>query len=242
MEDELLEISVKNRLNEFYARRISKLSKLDLKKTLKRKNPYLFHAVGMMDANEIIERILRDFMSSSDETIFGDAFFEPLARDLGQGSSSPTEGADIVIETPTQYKAIAVKSGPSVFNAQSKKRQNQDFLALRSRMMKVQKHFEAIVGYAYGKKISLANENKFFKELAGQSFWKELTGKDDAYLKILKAMKTLPLKHKDHFDIEWAKAKNRFVKEFTADFCTEEGEIDWPSLLEFNSGAKKVKD
>lgn len=162
MDADLFQKSVHRRLNEFYARRISKLSTLELKKTLKRKNPYLFRAVGMMDANEIIERLLGDFMSSSDETIFGDAFFEPLAKDLGQGSASPTEGADVVIETDTQYKAIAVKSGPSVFNSQSRKRQNQDFLALRSRMMKLQKHFEAVVGYAYGKKVSPPNENKVF--------------------------------------------------------------------------------
>ena len=124
MNKELLLQSVQNRLNEFYARRINKLSKLDLKKTLKRKNPYLFRAVGMMDANEVIERLLGDFMSSSDETIFGDAFFEPLAKDLGAGTPSPSEGADVVIETATAYKAIAVKSGPSVFNSQSRKRQN----------------------------------------------------------------------------------------------------------------------
>ncbi len=239
MKEALLIKSVQNRLNDFYDRRIAKLSTLDLKKTLRRKNPYLFRAVGLLDANEVIERLLNDFMSSSDETIFGDAFFEPLAKDLGAGIASPTEGVDVVIETKTSYKAIAVKSGPSVFNAQSRRRQHQDFQALRSRMMKLQKHFEAIVGYSYGKKNSLPNENKIFTELAGQTFWAELTGEKDCYLKIIEAMQDLPVRHKDRFNEEWAKAKNRFAKEFITDFCDEDGAINWNKLLEFNSGSKK---
>jgi len=238
MNEALLIKSVQTHLNSFYNRRIAKLSTLALKKTLRRKNPYLFRAVGLLDANEVIERLLSDFMSSSDETIFGDAFFEPLAKDLGTGISSPTEGMDIVIETETAYKAIAVKSGPSVFNAQSRRRQNQDFQALRSRMMKLQKHFEAIVGYSYGRKFSLPNENKIFTEMAGQTFWAELTGESDCYLKIIEAMQDMPIRHKDKFNEEWAKAKNRFAKEFITDFCNDDGMIEWNKLLEFNSGSK----
>ncbi len=238
MDEKQLNDAVQTRLNEFYARRIAKLSTLQLKRTLRRKNPFLFKAVGLLDANEIIERLLNDFMSSSDETIFGDAFFEPLAKDLGNGSPSPTEGVDIVIETDTAYKAIAVKSGPSVFNAQSRRRQNQEFQALRSRMMKLQKHFEAIVGYSYGRKNSDPNENKIFKELSGQVFWSELTGDPDCYIKIIESMRSLPSQHKELFNEEWAKAKNRFSKEFITDFCDDDGMINWNRLLKFNSGKK----
>ncbi len=239
MDTAMLERAVQTRLNEFYERRIAKLATLDLKKTLRRKNPYLFRAVGLLDANEVIERLLNDFMSSSDETIFGDAFFEPLAKDLGSGSCAPAEGVDVVVETETAYKAIAVKSGPSVFNAQSKRRQNQEFQKLRSRMMKLQKHFDAIVGYSYGQRYSPPGENKIFTEVAGQRFWAELTGAENCYLLIIEAMKDLPHRHKDRFNEEWAKAKNRFAKEFITDFCRDDGMIDWSTLLVFNSGAKK---
>ena len=106
-------------------------------------------------------------------------------------------------------------------------------------MMKLQKHFDAVVGYSYGKKKSMPSENKIFTELAGQDFWAELTGEKNCYIKIIEAMQDLPVRHKDRFNEEWAKAKNRFAREFITDFCDADGSINWNKLLEFNSGSKK---
>src|SRR5574340_302842 len=134
-------------LNEFYRRRTEKLEKLDLIGVLKSKNPYLYRALGVETAAETVEGILAAFASSSDETIFGDAFFEPLAKFVSGGQVAPSEGVDIAIETESTYKAIAVKSGPNVFNADSKKRQGENFSALRKRMAKLKKQFDPVVGY-----------------------------------------------------------------------------------------------
>lgn len=239
-EEELIAI-VSDALNEFYRRRIAKLSTLKLRHTLRRKNPYLFHAIGAADASEIVEMILSAFMSSSDEGIFGDAFFEPVAKAVSGGHVSPSEGVDIAIEKERAYSAVAVKSGPSVFNAQSRRRQNQDFQSLRNRLYRLQKHFEAIVGYAYGRKISEPNESKIFRELSGQAFWAVLTGEKDFYIRIIEAMKSKPQEHKVQYQEEWIKAKNRFVAEFTQEFCLPSGEIDWRKIVEFNSGCKDIK-
>jgi len=229
-------------LDDFYSRRIAKLSTLKLNDALKRKNPYLFRAIGTESATDLVSQLLNAYMSSSDEGIFGDAFFEPLARLVSGATTAGGEGADIIIEDATSYKAIAVKSGPSVFNAQSRKRQNQDFLSLRSRMLKLQKHFDAVVGYCYGKKQpSKKASNTIFRELAGQAFWAELTGDADFYLKIINAMKTKPAEHKIVFQDEWDKAVNRFVRDFTLNYCTENGAIDWDKLLAFNSGNETHK-
>ena len=51
----------------------------------------------------------------------------------------------------TMY-AIAVKSGPSVFNADSKKRQEQNFMAASKLAQQAKARYEAYVGYCYGKK------------------------------------------------------------------------------------------
>ena len=236
-----LEIIISKKLDNFYKRRIEKLSALKLDDTLKRKNPYLFKAIGSQDATEIVEQMLTAFMSSSDEGIFGDAFFEPVAKAVSKGKVSPSEGVDIAIEDDSKYQAVAVKSGPSVFNAQSKRRQNQDFQALRSRIQKLQKHFDAVVGYSYGKKISGPNEKKIFRELSGQAFWAELTGDEEFYLKIIEAMKDKPAEHKEEYLKEWSKAKNRFTGEFIEKYCDPAGSIDWAKLVHFNSGRKTQK-
>ena len=232
-----IELHVQQCLDDFYVRRIAKLSKLKLNDTLKRKNPYLFRAIGTESASELIGQLLSAYMSSSDEGVFGDAFFEPLAKLVSGANSAGGEGADIVRESATAYTAIAVKSGPSVFNAMSRRRQNQEFMSLRSRMMKLQKHFDAIVGYCYGRKASSKKgSDQIFRELAGQAFWEELTGESDFYLKIIAAMKTKPAEHKLLFQEEWGKALNRFIREFTNDYCRPDGAIDWDKLLTYNSG------
>lgn len=237
----VLEKEISNLLDDFYRRRISKISELKLKDTVKRKNPYLYKAIGVEKASEIVEQLLTAYMSSSDEGIFGNIFFEPLAKFVSGGQVSPSEGVDIAIENDKVYKAIAVKSGPSVFNAQSKRRQAQDFKALNNRLKKLQKQFDPIVGYCYGKK-KQKNPNADFKELAGQDFWAEITGDEDFYLKIIQLMKEKPNQHVDQYKKAWSAAVNRFTKEFVEEFCFDNGAIDWEKLTKFNSGNIEIKN
>lgn len=67
-------------LQDFYDRRLQRLETLKLKDYLKRKNPYLYKAIGTEKASEIVEEILSAYIVASDEGIFGDAFFEPIAK------------------------------------------------------------------------------------------------------------------------------------------------------------------
>ena len=66
-------------LSEFYTSLTNKLNKIKLKDILKKKNPYLYRAKGINDATMVINRILSAYISSSEETIFGNTFFEPIA-------------------------------------------------------------------------------------------------------------------------------------------------------------------
>lgn len=163
-----LEALVRKSLDDFYQRRINKLSTLKLRDTLKKKNPYLFRAIGVQKASEIVERLLKDYMSSSDEGIFGDAFFEPIAKLCSGGHVAPSEGVDVAIETDTVYKAISVKSGPNIFNASQSKRMNDEFLSLRNRMLKLHKRFDALLGHGYGRKSSEPNSKRIYRIRSGQ--------------------------------------------------------------------------
>lgn len=224
-------------LEEFYSALIAKVDQLNIKIIMKRKNPYLFRAKAMNGAAQIVDAILAAFVSSSEETIFGNVFFEPIATAASQGQKALAEGVDIMVERDNTIYAIAVKSGTSVFNASSKKKQEQNFMAAQKLAQQVHKRFVPIIGYSYGKKkVSDRGVPKFYQELAGQDFWTELTGDDQFYIKLIRYMGTLPEKYVEKFEKSYQKAANRLVKEFTTEFCLEDGSIDWEKLVEFNSG------
>ena len=231
----VLESKVAELLDNFYRRRTEKINDLKLLDTLRRKNPYLYRALGIGKATEIVEGILAAYVSSSDETLFGDAFFEPLAKFVSGGAVSPSEGVDVAIETDDAYRAIAVKSGPSVFNADSRKRQEENFQALEKRLRKLHKRFEPVVGYCYGRKQQSQTSKATFRELAGQAFWEEISGDPDFYLTIMALMQDRPEQHRAAYTEAYAAAVNRFTKEFVEQFCHDDGSIDWEKLAQFNS-------
>ncbi len=235
--DENLVNAIARALDEFYSSLIKKADNLNIKTIMKRKNPYLFRAKSMNSASEIVDALLSAFISSSEETIFGNVFFEPIATVASNGKKALAEGIDIMIERDDTIYAIAVKSGTSVFNADSRRKQEQNFMAARKLAQQAKKRFVPIVGYGYGKKKTSSHGiPKFYEELAGKAFWTELTGDEDFYKKLIRYMDRLPEKYVEEFNVAYQKASNRLVREFTQEFCYEDGSIDWETLVEFNSG------
>lgn len=230
-----LEKLIEQSLNDFYQSRLQRLDKLKLKTILRRKNPYLFKALNTEKASELIEQILYAYISSSDETIFGDKFFEPIAKKVSGGTVSPSEGVDVAVETKDRYSAYAVKSGPNPFNSSAKKRQNDEFTSLKGRLQKLRKQYDPVLAYSYGRTIKPPGKNKIYREVAGQAFWEELTGDPDFYLKIIRLMGDIPRKHMEKYKPQLEAAMNRFTHDFTEDFCHKSGEIDWEKLVKFVS-------
>lgn len=226
-------------LETFYVTLIEKIDALNIQKVMKRKNPYLYRAKAMESAAEIVESVLTAFVSSSEETIFGNCFFEPIAVAASGGNKALAEGIDIMFqdkETNT-ITAIAVKSGPAVFNADSKKRQEQNFAAASKLAQQAKARYEAYIGYCYGKKSeSGRGKPRMYRELAGKKFWTELTGDEHFYIKIITYMGTMPEQYVADYKESYNKAANRLVREFANSFCKEDGSIDWEKLVEFNSG------
>jgi len=235
LDSKSLEKFISNCLNDFYQSRLQKLDKLKLKTILRRKNPYLFKALNTEKASEIVEQILFAFISSSDEAIFGDRFFEPIAQEVSGGSVSPSPGVDVAVETDSRYSAYAVKSGPNPFNSSAKKRQNDEFSSLRGRLLKIRKEFDPVLAYSYGRTIKPPGKNKIYREIAGQAFWKELTGDSNFYLKLITMMGDIPKKHMEKYKPQLDATINRFTMEFAKDFCHKNGKINWEKLVEYVS-------
>lgn len=233
-----LEHLIRTCLEDFYNRRLQRLERLRLKGFLRRKNPYLFRALGTEKASEVVDKVLVAHIGASDETIFGNAFFEPIARIASGAKASDAEGVDFVVETDDRILAVALKSGPNIFNASQKKRQSQEFLAVRSRLYKLQKRFDPLLGHAYGRLATEPTKDRVYRDRSGQAFWTEVTGDPDFYLKLIRLMRDEPLKHKEKYTAARDAALNRFTKEFIQDFCFPDGRIDWEKLARFVSAEK----
>lgn len=238
--EEAVEKAISSSLESFYNSLLIKIDSVNIKDIMKRKNPYLYRAKAMQNASEIVENVLSATVSSSEETIFGNCFFEPIALAASGGNKALAEGIDIMVEDKDEKTiyAIAVKSGTSVFNADSKKRQEQNFTAGAKLAKQAKAQYDPIIGYSYGKKRSSEKgKPKIYRELAGQDFWMELTGDSDFYIKIIEYMGTKPEQYLEKYRQSYNRASNRLVKQFTTLFCDEDGNIDWNKLVQFNSGS-----
>lgn len=90
---------VEDNIDNFHAKRLEKLEKLNFKQVLKRKNPYLFKAKNILSAHDLMQNILDAFLQSQEETLFGE-FLEGVAifvcHQVYEGvKSTELEGIDL---------------------------------------------------------------------------------------------------------------------------------------------------
>lgn len=245
--EELLTQEVGRLLTILYNKRFAALGKLNLGRLLN-KNPYLYRALGFSDSSEFMMQLMVAFISSSDETIFGNDFLEPLAvfaarhaNEHGEIQRTVTVGAgagqDIAIETATSYLAISVKSGKNIFNSQSTKGQSAEFTALTSRLKKLNKSIRPIIGYGYGRKLQRKASQD--EKLAGQSFWGMLTGELDFYLRLSAAMESFAGEHGASYKTAFELKHQQLLREFMIGYVDEAGHILWCKVVAFNSAAVK---
>ena len=245
-DEDAVAAAISGALEEFYAALVKTMDALTIVRVMKRKNPYLYRAKGVQSAAEIVESVLAATVSSSEETVFGNCFFEPLAIAASRGNKSVSEGIDVEIhdKATNTITVVAVKSGTAVYNADSKKKQEDNFARASKLAGQSKARYVAIVGYAYGRKRSSGKgKAKIYEEMAGQAFWRELTGDDEFYLKIIRFMGKQPERYVAEFRESYTKASNRLLREFALNFCKKDGSIDWERLVRFNSSetAPKVK-
>lgn len=243
----LLATKTEELLTVLYERRFAQLQALTLTKLLN-KNPYLYRAIGVQRPDQFIDQLMSARVSSSDETIFGNEFFEPLALWAAKASSvgerqvsvGAGAGQDISIETPSEYFAISVKSGKNIFNSQSGKGQNVEFDQLEARLKKLKKAFHKVVGFGYGRQ-SIPRTAKAVEKKAGQDFWELLTGEPDFYLRMSKAIGPPAAKHRALFDEAAQKKQSELLRQFMIAFVDEDGTVRWHDVVKFNSSRTKPK-
>lgn len=104
-------------IGEFHQRRIETLEGLKLSTILKRKNPYLYRAKAQFTAEQIVRNIVDAFLSSNEETIFGD-WMEGLAIYINSktygGYKSGIRGIDLEFDKDGIRYIVTIKSGPQL--------------------------------------------------------------------------------------------------------------------------------
>jgi hypothetical protein len=229
---------VENNIGTFHQKRIDSLNKLRLKTVLKKKNPYLFKAKYLMTAEQIIKGLTDAFISSNEETIFGD-WLEGLAIFINSkvynGWKSGITGLDLEFDKDGIRYILTIKSGPNWGNSSQISKMKADFKTamktLRTSNSKLQ--IVAINGCCYGKD-NVPDKGDYFK-YCGQRFWEFVSGNENLYIDLIEPLGNKAKERNDEFMESYTQMINKFTKEFTTDFCKTSGEINWDKLVKFNS-------
>ncbi len=234
---------IKENIGKFHESRIEKLKKLKLKTVLKKKNPYLFKAKNILTAADIVKNITDAFLSSAEETMFGD-WLEGLAihvnKTVYNGYKSSANGIDLEFNKDGIHYIVSIKSGPNWGNSSQVKKLKEDFIKakkiLRTSNSKI--NVIAINGCCYG--IDNNPDKGEYYKYCGKDFWKFISGEDSLYVDIIKPLSTKAKENNERFQTLYAQVINIFTKDFIKDFCKKDGKIDWDKLVKFNSGSNNL--
>lgn len=229
-------VSIEQSLLDFQTRRLDGLQNVAARKLLKNKNPFLFAATGVESVGALAYRLLDAFLSSSEETIMGNAFFEPIARAACQGTKSSAAGVDIDVVVNGVHRAIAVKSGTKVFNSSSKKKQDDCFRAVLQRHMGSGVPVECIVGYAYGCTRFRPSKKFVFAQMAGRVFWSYMTGDDAFHYFLFDRIRSGHEQYASQYERAKEETLARLTDEIRLELGTEGGSVNWEAFIRMNSG------
>ena len=236
---------VENNIGTFHQKRIAGLQDLKLKKVLSKKNPYLFKAKYILTTQDIIKSLTDAFISSQEETIFGD-WLEGLAIFINSkvygGRKSGIVGVDLEFDKDNVRYIINIKSGPNWGNASAIIKMISDFKTAKRilRTSNSQLNIVAVNGCCYGKD-NKPDKGDYYK-YCGQRFWEFISGDTDFYIKIIEPIGHQAKERNDDFMQSYAQMINKFTKEFADTFCKDDGLIDWDKLVHFNSGTVNLKE
>ncbi len=233
---------VQQNIGTFHKKRIESLNDLILSKVLKRKNPYLFKAKYVLTAEQIIKGLVDAHISSNEETIFGD-WLEGLAIFINgkvfNGRKSGITGLYLEFDKDNTRYIVTIKSGPNWGNSGQIAKMIADFKTAKKtlRTSNSKLNIVAVNGCCYGKD-NKSDKGDYFK-YCGQRFWDFISGNHDLYIDIIEPLGHKAKEKNDDFIKSYSQMINKFTKEFTNDFCKDDGSIDWEKLVRLNSGIQE---
>jgi len=233
---------VEKHISLFHQRRLDYVqSKVDLLKILKQKNPYLFRAKNVLTAQDLIKGFLDAFLSSQEETLFGD-FMEGLAifvcdKVYGAKKSKLT-GVDLEFEKDGVMYIVEIKAGWNWGNSSQIKQLRINFEKAKKLLhTKTGKKVIAVNGCCFG--IDNRPDKGGYLKLCGQKFWEFISGDSDLYVGIIEPIGFNAKQRNEEFLENYAQIINKLTLDFSKKFC-DNGKINWEKLVEYNSSFEKI--
>lgn len=236
-------------IHPFYEKRVLGLDKMRLKDIIKRKNPYLFNAKNIQTAGDLAKYILDAFLSSQEETIFGD-LLENLAIHISKevfGGYKAEKGkfpsVDLIFRRNKKLFIIGIKSGPNWGNSDQVNIMRRNLEKAKQQFKNKRKKEEIIKvnGCMYGKDNQSYKENKknsklSYHKICGQKFWELISGDGQLYKKIIQPLDKEAKKRDEAFKTLYNKKLNELTKDLIDSFC-KNNLIDWNKIIDYVSKA-----
>lgn len=235
---------VEKNIGIFHEKRIQSLDGLKLIQVLKRKNPYLYKAKYVLTADQIVRGIVDAHISSNEETIFGD-WLEGLAIFINGkvygGRKSGIKNIDLEFDKNGTRNIVTIKSGPNWGNSSQIAKMITDFKTAKKtlRTGNSKLNIVAVNGCCYGRD-SQPDKGDYFK-YCGEMFWEFISGNTNLFTELIEPLGHKAKERNDDFMNSYSQMINKFIKEFTTDFCDKNGAIDWDKLVKLNSAIVEPK-
>jgi site-specific DNA-methyltransferase (cytosine-N4-specific) len=231
----------------FYKIRLERLEGVKMSEVAKRKNPYLFKAKNIETAGDLAKNILDAFLSSQEETVFGD-LMENLAIhvchnvfDGKKAEEGKYRSVDLVFERDDKVYVVGIKSGPNWGNSDQVNAMKKNF-KLAKKLIRLdlgKKEVVAINGCIYGRDNQPHKENKKDPELTyhkfcGQAFWELISGDDQLYKKLIQPLDKESKKRDETFKALYVSKVNEITKDIVELFYTKNN-LDWDKIVDYVS-------
>lgn len=233
-------------IKPFYEIRLIRLEAVKLSYISKRKNPHLFKAKNIETAGDLAKSILDAFLSSQEETIFGD-LMENLAihvcHEVFNGKKveeGKYRSVDLIFDRDEKTYIVGIKSGPNWGNSDQVNTMKRN-LKIAKKILRTELKKNNIVsvnGCIYGRdnsphKVSKNPDLSYYK-ICGQSFWELISGDDQLYKRIIQPLDKEAKKRDYVFKELYVKKINEMTKDIIDLFYTK-NTLNWGKIIDYVS-------
>lgn len=164
---------------EGFPRKLRQKIQEDPTKVIRRKNPFLLRVRAGNSATELASQMVNAYLSSSEETIFGNVLEElalAVCKYARNGQKSASEGIDMEYTDDNGSRTLVqVKSGENWGNASQRKALLDSFNKARTILRQGSRmQVRCIEGCCYGR--SRTQDKGNYERLVGDDFWMEISG------------------------------------------------------------------